>query len=422
MQNRLIKLFIVFSLTFATYSAFSQVIEEKSYKDDIKSVQIFKNNEQLNLPVISLDRDEKITLRFDELAGNSKQYSYKIIHCDANWEPSDINEHEYVTGQHRNEIKKVQSSFNTIIPYYHYKLDIPNHDVQPRISGNYTILVFENYDEGDTVVTARFRVTEDIADVSAEVEHFNRMSQEKANQQVNIKVNTQSENITQPSSEQIKIAVQKNYHGERLIEDVSPTGIQGNTLTYQNIKQLAFKGGNEFRHFNTKSTKHAGENIQQIDYIKNNFHVYLNPDEDLSYKEYKDKDDINGRFYVDKERVDDPFLEADYVYVYFTLFDDQPNLEGGVYITGGFNNWKKNKNNQMNYNGEEKAYEKRLLLKQGFYNYKYVQKDYNGYNPYFYSDNHYQTENEYQIYIYIKDFSQGYDRLIGHTVLTTPNL
>ncbi|MFP4605539.1 MAG: type IX secretion system plug protein domain-containing protein [Bacteroidales bacterium] len=414
-------IFLTFAFVLFTSAVLAQVIEEKTYKEEIKSVQVYKNDDQLALPVIRLDREEKVTLRFDELSGNSKNYSYKIIHCNAQWEPTNLSENEYLTGQNPNVINEVQSSFNTIIPYYHYKLTIPNFDVQPRISGNYTIVIFENSDPQDTVLTSRFRVSEDMAHVSAEVDHFNRMSPEKPNQKLEIEVNTNSLNVNRPS-EDLQIAVQKNYHDERLIRNEDPSGMRGNTLIYQNIDDLAFKGGNEYRHFNTKSTDYAGENIQQIEFMKDNFHVSLDHDRDLTYKDFKTKDDINGRFFVDKERVDNPFTEADYVYVYFTLLVDTPNLEGGVYIEGGFNNWKKNSSNKMNYNGEEKAYEKRLLLKQGYYDYKYVQEDIDGYNPYVFSGNHYQTENEYSIYIYYKDFSSGYDRLIGHTVYTTPGL
>lgn len=414
-------MFLTLAIVLFTDFVVAQVIEEKSYKEGIKSVQIYKNDDQLTLPVIGLDKEEKITLRFDELSGNSKNYSYNLIHCNAQWEPTNLEEYEYLTGQNPSVINEVQSSFNTIIPYYHYKLTIPNVDVRPRISGNYTIVVFENSDPEDTVLTSRFRVSENLAHVSADVDHFNRMSPEKTNQKIEIKANTNSLDVNRPS-EELQIAVQKNYHEERLIRNESPSGMRGNTLIYQNIDDLEFKGGNEFRHFNTKSTDYAGENIQQIDFIQNNFHVFLTRDRDLTYKDFKRKDDINGRFFIDKERVDNPFTEADYVYVYFTLMVEQPYLEGGVYVIGDFNNWKKKSNNKMNYNGEDKAYEKRLLLKQGYYDYKYVQEDIDGYNPYFFSGNHFQTENEYSIYIYYKDFSSGYDRLIGHTVYRTPSM
>jgi len=400
------------------HSLTGQVIEEKIHKKHIKTVKINRKEEPLTLPVIPINSNKQVTLSFDDLEPDSKTYSYKLIHCNANWEPSGLMEQEYISGQFTAEIQNYRSSFNTIIPYRHYELDIPNENIKPTISGNYTILVYQNYTPEDTVLTQRFRITENLATLSPEMYTFNKMSKEKPNQQLELSINTGTLYVGNPS-DQIKIAIQKNYHGEKVLEGLDPDNIRGNTLTYRNNKQMVFMGGNEFLHFNTKSKDYESENIATIDFIQNNFHFRLKPDKDRSFEDYKAKQEINGRYQVDKERTENPSTEADYVYVYFTLKDKTPELEGGVYVTGAFNNWKKNQSSKMRYNMEQKTYEKRFLLKQGYYNYKYVLKNFEGFDPYYYSGNHYQTENEYQIYIYYKDLSEGYDRLIGHTVFNS---
>jgi hypothetical protein len=398
---------------FSSFQGKAQPIEEKTHKESVRTVQIHRKGEPLTLPVINLNSDDQLTLSFDDLDANYQTYSYKIIHCDARWHPSNLSQNEYLAGMFQAEIQNHQSSFNTIIPYRHYELDIPNENMKPLISGNYTLVVFQNYNEQDTILTRRFRISENTAHITPEMHTFNRMSPDKPNQQLEMKINTGSVFVSNPYSE-LKIAVKKNYHNERLIEKIDPSSMQGNTLVYRNVDQMAFKGGNEFRYFNTKSKNYASENIQRIDFIQNNFHFRLKPDTDRSFEEHKAQKEINGRFRIDKERTANPDLEADYVYVYFTLKDKTPELEGGVYVTGGFNKWKKNESSKMNYNMEQNAYEKRILLKQGYYNYRYVLKNYAGYDPYFYSGNKHQTENEYQVFIYYKDFSKGYDRLIGH--------
>jgi len=105
------------------------------------------------------------------------------------------------------------------------------------------------------------------------------------------------------------------------------------------------------------------------------------------------------------------------------LKDKTPEMSGGkIYVTGEFNNWKHSENNEMKYNFDQKAYETRVLLKQGYYNYKYELVNDQGVQETFYSGNHEQTENDYEIYIYYEDISKGYDRLIGHTLYNSSNM
>ena len=55
-----------------------------------------------------------------------------------------------------------------------------------------------------------------------------------------------------------------------------------------------------------------------------------------------------------------------------------------------------------------------MLLKQGFYNYKYVViENNNQLNEGAVSGNFYQTENNYKVIAYYRDLGKRYDRIIG---------
>ena len=60
---------------------------------------------------------------------------------------------------------------------------------------------------------------------------------------------------------------------------------------------------------------------------------------------------------------------------------------------------------------------KKINLKQGYYNYHYAIKDtsLNYYDVASIEGSHYQTRNNYQIYIYYKDMNDRYEKLIGFT-------
>ena len=68
----------------------------------------------------------------------------------------------------------------------------------------------------------------------------------------------------------------------------------------------------------------------------------------------------------------------------------------------------------MNYNDRNGTYEISLLLKQGFYNYKYVVVDkYGNLDEGFISGNFDETENNFKVIAYYRDLGARYDRLIG---------
>jgi len=411
-----------FCFFFLAFSLFGQKLEEKIYKPGIKTVQVQKKGDSLAPPVIHENYNNQVILSFDELEANPQSYSYTLIHCDAQWNPSGLMKHEYLYSQFETEIQYSKNSMNTIIPYTHYRESIPNDRIEPSISGNYAILVYENSNPQDTILVAHFRMTEGKVSVQAGMERINEMSPEKPNQQLNFSVNTGSFSIQNPYRS-MKAVVNQNGHNSQIISKKNPSSFRGNELSYQNMEELKFKGGNEFHHFNSKSVEFAGKNIKQIDFFQNRFHFKLSSDKRRKYKDYNNKKELNGKFQIDKERSDSPYLEADYVYVYFTLKDKTPEMSGGkVYVTGEFNNWKYTEDAEMKYNFDQKTYENRLLLKQGYYNYKYELVNDQGVRKTFYSGNHEQTENEYEIYIYYEDISKGYDRLIGHTLYNSSNI
>ena len=68
----------------------------------------------------------------------------------------------------------------------------------------------------------------------------------------------------------------------------------------------------------------------------------------------------------------------------------------------------------MTFNSRNSQYEAILKLKQGFYNYKYVSVNSNGKIIYGNIDGNYdETENEYNVIVYYRNFGERYDRVVG---------
>ena len=77
----------------------------------------------------------------------------------------------------------------------------------------------------------------------------------------------------------------------------------------------------------------------------------------------------------------------------------------------------------MSYNSFKNSYEAKLKLKQGFYNYKYSVLDGNSkLESGFISGNFDETENNYKVIVYYRDFGSRYDRVIGFNQINSVNI
>ena len=135
-----------------------------------------------------------------------------------------------------------------------------------------------------------------------------------------------------------------------------------------------------------------------------------NPRSNLNYSNYSD---LNGNFVPSTNLGENPNNESDYSIVYFSLARQFETDNSKIYIYGKFNNYELTKENEMVYNPSLETFEGILLLKQGFYNYKYIIKKNNVILKNQISGSFFQTENSYTVLVYKKGFEDLYDNLIG---------
>jgi hypothetical protein len=392
-------------------------VREMVLDHSLKTVQLFRKGWPLSYPVIRLLGDVPLVLEFDDLGEEQSTFFYRLIHCNADWTPSDLGEQDYLEGYPENEIRNGTPSFNTYTSYLHYRLQIPNEDVRLLLSGNYLLLVYRHGNPDDVVFTRRFMVTEGSVHIEASAHIPDLNMYRDCCQEVDFTVNHRGITIDDPYND-TRAVIYQNGLWDLGIETLQPYMVNPGELVYDFHEENVFPGGNEFRFFDTKNTRTPTYYVQRIAFVDPYFHFELKADKANPPHAYSFTEDINGRFAVEAEGSQDPGVDADYVIVHFRL-DMLLPLEGSVYLAGALTNWQFDDLSRMEYNQEEQAYMKSLLLKQGVYNYRYL------FLPAFSEQfemaeiegNHFQTGNEYLILFYHRPPGARYDSLLGHQVV-----
>lgn len=391
------------------------------YKESIKSVQLFRDGNVLSNPVIELGSDVKLLLKFDDLSEEVQQYSYTIVHCDANWNESFISQAEYLSGFPDNPVTDYAMSFNTNVKFVNYQLLLPNDDCQPKYSGNYALVVFGANNREDLVLIQRFYVVEPLVRIDALVKKATFDPFNGENQEVDFKIFPDKLRLSNPR-EDIRVVLMQNRRWDNAIRDLKPNFIREGVLDYDYNRENVFPGGNEFRYFDIRTTRYNGENVLDIKFFRPLYHVTLVPDAIRRNKNYFSYKEMNGNFVVEsQDRVTDFDTECDYVFVHFFLPMESRLVGGTVNVFGAFTGWNANQTNEMKWNFSRAGYELTMLLKQGYYNYQYVYvpegaKKADSVNL---EGSHFLTENEYQIFAYYRDLASRYDRLVGFVTLNS---
>lgn len=391
--------------------------EDFIYKPNIHSALLYKEGWELSYPVIDMNSPTPLVLHFDDLDPEIKDYSYTFLHCNSDWQPSSLMQADYLDGFAENKIYNYTSSFNTTTTYTHYNISFPNNDVKLKVSGNYIIKVFNNFDPNDIVLTKRFYVVDSKVSVTANVKQAVLSDFRKSGHQVDFEINKQFYSISD-SYNDIKVVLMQNYRQDNVISTLKPQFVNGENLVYNFNEDNFFMAGGEYRYFDMKTLRLNAERVDQITYVNGAFHVKLLDDERRTFKTYIYHKDINGKYLVKSQDGQSNDTEADYAFVYFSLPYDAPVIKGDIYVCGALSDWNFSKNNKMKYNFERKQYELVLLLKQGYYNYQYFflkDGDTKG-DVATVEGSHFETENDYLIFVYHKDISSRYDKLIGFQI------
>lgn len=414
--QRAVATMLVFVSAFLMFSSRGADTSQGILKPNFQTLIVQKENNFLSPPVIQLGSGERIVISFDEIGEDWSRLQYRLVHCNADWQPSRLIESEYVDGFNFADIDDYAFSSNTFTNYVNYRFTLPNEHLQVLRSGNYVVEVFPQEDPDDVILRARFQVSEDTTYVNGRVTSRTDKGYNTEWQQIELAVNTGDRQIN-PYNE-ILVSVVQNRRPDTEVFVNHPMRVENGRIIYEHIWDLIFPASNEYRRFETVREDYPGMGIDHIDFADRRYQAWLFTDQDRASSEYYYDQTQKGRFMIDSYSSTDPDLGADYVDVHFTL--DHPQLmNGDIYVNGDFTSNRYDPRYKMRYVPEYGVYTLTLPLKQGSYNYQYVavkDGEKKGTTALIEGDK-FETQNEYTVSVYYRTPTGRADRLIGSATL-----
>ena len=377
------------------------------------------------------EAENTLEISFDEMSHDVHQYSYRVVHCNRDWTESNISSYEYVDGFTTADIVDYEHSMNTQQAYTHYSFAFPNEDMQLKASGNYVVQIYEDGDQEQVVAEVCFRVVEPLVGIEANIRANTDIELSGRYQQLDVDVQTKALNLRDAGD--VKLVVEQNGRSDNRVVLEKPTFVEPNRLRYVNQKSLIFEGGNEYRHFDIYSSYYAGNHVDRVRYTQGEYHALLEVDDVRGTKNkyagreglpYVTERDANGQWLVNCEKTDYVDTEAEYMWVHFYLPVQHPLMNVNVFVGGDLFYNQYTAENLMQYDVDQKCYFARAYLKQGGYNYMYyavsVEDRWQTRDSRVevttlpLEGSHWQTENEYQVFVYYKEIGGRYDRLVAY--------
>jgi hypothetical protein len=321
---------------------------------------------------------------------------------------------EYVDGFNEVDINDFGSSVQARQNYSHYFLRIPNQDIQPLISGNYLLIVYEDEEKVRPIITRRFMVTENIVALRSQFMKPTNVELLNTHQEIGLTIDLNNTYVSDPMDE-LEVCVLQNGRWDNAITGKKADYILNNQLQFRRFDQFTFPGMKEFRFFDIRTMDFARQNVLDFEYDGDQIYALLEKDFPRNNRVFLSDDDLNGDFIIQNQDRNDARLKSEYVHMIFTLDTPIPYPNHDVYLIGAFSDWKARPQYKMTFDYDRLSYYGECKFKQGYYNYMYalVDKKTGSIDLEALEGNWYETENEYLILCYFSEFGARYDRLVG---------
>ena len=386
----------------------SSVQSIQLYRSILGTDRGFEENAEVEtqFPFIALGSSDVLKLEFDMLEYSGRPLSVYFYHADKDWR-KDLSPAEYLATFQRDNIVTYTPSRATDVAYTHYAYQFPNESISFLLSGNYIVRITEQGREDQVLFERPFFVTEQITSVQLGIE--------------NVFITRGGFSAVQPAALFLPpasfdtnvfdyaVCFSRNGRFEAARCSDQPSLSQPPAMRFFLQPSQAFQPVTA-DYFLDISALRVGNRIERIAFNEAPFYVTLESDFARFPGDLLDPI-LNGQTLISGvvNDVAAPDVSAQYVDVLFSYVTETARpVAGTIYLTGSFNGWTVDPRYALEWNTETEQYEIELLLKQGQYDYRYVQESEDlprGTVP--------RPENLYTAFVYYSDIRRNTDRLLA---------
>ena len=357
------------------------------------------------------DGQLRLRLEFDLMERTGRPLSIYFYHADRTWR-RDLVPTQFLDSFHNDNLIRYTPSRVTEVPYVHYEYAFPNESIGflERASGNYILRVTEQGREDEVLFERAFFLTEQATPVDLALDAV--LTSGRGFPSV------QPVALFQPPSSltgnvfNYDVCFVRNGQFDRARCSDRPSLNQQPVLLFQLQPETAFEPI-PADYFLDLGALQVSNRIVEVDYATDPYEVVLEPDY-ARFAGTLDGELLNGQTVISGavRDVADPDVAARYVQTRFQYVPDgEEPLQGEVLVIGSFNNWQYDPANALQWVAERGRYEGEVLLKQGYYEYRYVTTDREaarelaGTMP--------RQDNLYTAFVYYQDIELNTDRLLA---------
>lgn len=380
----------------------AQIVAENS----IRSIQFHREGNPSSAPILNLDRNNQLQLRFEHLSFDSRQFRVSLSHHNPDWSRSGLPPERFMDGFNTVTLNGGDVSQNSRPSYRQFTFLFPTEQFQITKSGNY-LLKIEDADTGFLVLTLPFFVSENAGSIKSSIEELSVPRQNLRRVQRPVSQYTLPDFVEQPQFDLEFYFAQNRFWGRTKQADEldfsAPDHVQ-----FEMSSGGAFIGDYEFR------TLFLNELSQSDNDVVEAFPAEIPPRLIL----HDDAEGFGGSAPINLSRLGpfgnpDMSLRSGYANVVFRFDPERsPGSAESIHLLGDFNNWSVNNDNRLRLNPETGRWETSAIIKKGNYKYKYVLFDGNEIDDLYFDQLFTDSRQQYHAFVYMRDSKNFYYRLL----------
>lgn len=339
----------------------------------IRTLQLYRGDDEQRLPVVALDGGTPLTLEFDLMKEEGRPLSIYFEHADRNWR-RDLTSSQILESYQSDRLLEYRPSRGTDVSYVHYRYRFPNEEIRFRISGNYVLRVTERGRRDSVLFEKPFFVTEKEGQLRLGAESLTVPGQQVPSLRPKARYTPPSDVRGDPLGHAVCFVRNGRLADTRCRDQ--PILARQPELEFELDRERAYAPTTTEYGLDLSTLRPAGR-IAEVQRTASPIQVLLDPDY-ARFAETALGPSVNGQTVVRgalSSRAD-PALAADYVETTFAFVpSDERPYNSPLVVAGSFSEMNPDYGTRMEWNPAKGQYEGTVLLKQGKHQYFYSSTD-----------------------------------------------